>query len=76
MSAHDHADAATATPMAAAAHGSCKGYLTGFVLSVVLTAIPFWLVMSGALDNKQATAIVIMAFARCRSSSTWSSSCI
>jgi cytochrome o ubiquinol oxidase operon protein cyoD len=40
-----------------------KGYLTGFILSVILTAIPFWLVMTGALESKQATAIVIMAFA-------------
>jgi cytochrome o ubiquinol oxidase operon protein cyoD len=45
------------------AHGSFRGYLTGFLLSVVLTAIPFWLVMHNVLDNKQATAIVIMAFA-------------
>ena len=45
------------------AHGSLKSYLTGFGLSVVLTAIPFWLVMTGALDSKQATAIAIMAFA-------------
>ena len=29
-----------------AAHGTLKGYLTGFVLSVFLTAIPFWLVMA------------------------------
>jgi cytochrome o ubiquinol oxidase operon protein cyoD len=47
----------------AQAHGSFRGYLTGFLLSVVLTAIPFWLVMTNALDNKQATALVIMAFA-------------
>jgi cytochrome o ubiquinol oxidase operon protein cyoD len=47
----------------AQAHGSFRGYLTGFLLSVVLTAIPFWLVMTNALDNKQATAIIIMAFA-------------
>ncbi|CAN7368568.1 cytochrome o ubiquinol oxidase subunit IV [Bosea sp. LjRoot9] len=45
------------------AHGSFRGYLTGFLLSVVLTAIPFWLVMNNVLDNKQATALVIMAFA-------------
>jgi cytochrome o ubiquinol oxidase operon protein cyoD len=45
------------------AHGSRKSYLTGFGLSVVLTAIPFWLVMSGILGNNQATALVIMAFA-------------
>ena len=45
------------------AHGSFSTYLRGFVLSVVLTAVPFWLVMSGALGSKQATALVIMAFA-------------
>ena len=31
-------------------HGSRRIYLIGFLLSVVLTAIPFWLVMSHALD--------------------------
>ncbi len=46
-----------------AAHGTLATYLLGFVLSVVLTAIPFWLVMSGALPSRQATALVIMAFA-------------
>ncbi|OAF13469.1 cytochrome o ubiquinol oxidase subunit IV [Bradyrhizobium centrolobii] len=45
------------------AHGTLSTYLLGFVLSVVLTAIPFWLVMSGALPSKQITALVIMAFA-------------
>ena len=59
MSAHDHADHSHG----GAAHGSLKGYLIGFVLSVILTAIPFWLVMSGAIDNKQATAVIIMVFA-------------
>ena len=44
-------------------HISLKGYMTGFVLSVILTAIPFWMVMTGAIDNKQATAIIVMAFA-------------
>ena len=43
--------------------GSLNGYLIGFGLSVVLTAIPFWLVMADVLDNKIATAISIMAFA-------------
>jgi cytochrome o ubiquinol oxidase operon protein cyoD len=45
------------------AHGSLKSYLIGFGLSVVLTAIPFWLVMTGALGDNQMTAFVIMAFA-------------
>jgi len=44
-------------------HGSRRGYLTGFVLSAILTAIPFWLVMSGALANRQATVLVIVALA-------------
>jgi cytochrome o ubiquinol oxidase operon protein cyoD len=44
-------------------HGSLRAYLTGFALSVVLTAVPFWLVISGALGSKQATVLTIMAFA-------------
>jgi cytochrome o ubiquinol oxidase operon protein cyoD len=44
------------------AHGSLKGYLVGFGLSVVLTAIPFWLVMTGALPA-QATGFIIVGFA-------------
>lgn len=44
-------------------HSTLKGYLTGFGLSVVLTAIPFWLVMTGALHNNPATVAVIVALA-------------
>ncbi len=44
-------------------HGSLRGYLIGFGLSVLLTAIPFWLVMGDALGSKLATAIVIMVLA-------------
>ena len=44
-------------------HGSLRSYLIGFGLSVVLTAIPFWLVMGGVIDNKTVTAMLIMAFA-------------
>src|SRR3546814_17037575 len=46
-----------------AAHGTLKGYLTGFGLSVVLTAIPFWIVMSGAIADRTAAARVVLAFA-------------
>ncbi len=46
-----------------APHGSLASYLTGFVLSVILTAIPFWLVMSDVIADKTVTALVIMAFA-------------
>ncbi|MBM6596533.1 cytochrome o ubiquinol oxidase subunit IV [Microvirga pudoricolor] len=45
------------------AHGTFRGYMTGFVLSVILTAIPFWLVMADVLDDTLLTSIVIMAFA-------------
>ncbi|AXV18055.1 cytochrome o ubiquinol oxidase subunit IV (plasmid) [Neorhizobium sp. SOG26] len=44
-----------------AAHGSFKSYMIGFVLSVILTAIPFWLVMGGVFDSKLATAFMVMA---------------
>jgi cytochrome o ubiquinol oxidase operon protein cyoD len=43
--------------------GSRRGYLVGFALSVVLTAIPFWLVMTGVLASVSATAITIFALA-------------
>jgi len=44
-------------------HSTFSGYMTGFVLSVILTAIPFWLVMGQVLPSKNATALVILAFA-------------
>jgi len=47
----------------AAAHGSLKDYMTGFVLSVILTAIPFWIVMTGAIADKNVAAFVVMGFA-------------
>ncbi|MEM9256123.1 MAG: cytochrome o ubiquinol oxidase subunit IV [Pseudomonadota bacterium] len=37
-------------------HATLKGYMTGFLLSAVLTAIPFWLVLGDVLDSK--TAII------------------
>ncbi|MEM7662372.1 MAG: cytochrome o ubiquinol oxidase subunit IV [Pseudomonadota bacterium] len=41
------------------AHGSYRSYLIGFGLSVVLTIIPFWVVMSGSV-NSEALAIGII----------------
>lgn len=41
-------------------HGSFRGYMTGFILSVILTGIPFWLVMSGAIESKAGLSAVIM----------------
>jgi cytochrome o ubiquinol oxidase operon protein cyoD len=45
------------------AQGTFRSYMTGFVLSVVLTAIPFWLVMGNVLNDTLVTSIVIMALA-------------
>ena len=44
-------------------HGTRKSYLTGFGLSVVLTAIPFWLVMAHVIPDPRGTAFVVMGFA-------------
>ena len=43
-------------------HASYRGYIVGFLLSVVLTAIPFWLVMAKVLPT-QLTSVVILLFA-------------
>ena len=44
-------------------HVSLKGYMIGFVLAVLLTAVPFALVMSGGLKDSGTTAPVILGFA-------------
>ena len=44
-------------------HGSRRGYLIGFGLSALLTAVPFWLVMTGVLTDAQTTAVTIIALA-------------
>ncbi|KFC68332.1 cytochrome o ubiquinol oxidase subunit IV [Massilia varians] len=43
-------------------HYSMKDYAIGFVLSLILTAIPFWLVMGNVLPP-ETTKYVIMGFA-------------
>lgn len=44
-------------------HVSVKGYVTGFILSVILTAIPFWLVMAKVLPSPKMTGFVLLGFA-------------
>lgn len=44
-------------------HGDFRSYMTGFVLSVILTAIPFTLVMSGGLESRALTALIVLLFA-------------
>lgn len=43
-----------------AEHGSLKGYLIGFGLSVILTAIPFWLVMGDVFSSTLATVVLVL----------------
>jgi cytochrome o ubiquinol oxidase operon protein cyoD len=69
MSADAHAGHDAAHPAHSDAHGhgqdhgSLKSYMIGFVLSVILTVIPFYLVMTGALQNKQLTIAIVVAMA-------------
>ncbi|KAF3996335.1 cytochrome o ubiquinol oxidase subunit IV [Glaciimonas immobilis] len=53
---HDHHDAHVD-------HGSFKTYVTGFVLAVILTAIPFWLVLGKVFDKSSTTGLVLLGFA-------------
>ena len=46
-----------------AAHGTRKGYVIGFLLSVVLTAIPFWLVMAKVVDRPGVTGALLLGLA-------------
>ncbi|WCT73114.1 cytochrome o ubiquinol oxidase subunit IV [Sphingomonas naphthae] len=63
MSAHDHAHGSHDDHHGDTPHGSMGGYMIGFGLSAILTAIPFWLVMSEVLGSASWTAVAIMAFA-------------
>jgi cytochrome o ubiquinol oxidase subunit IV len=58
MSAADHP-----SPGHGAPHGTMRDYVIGFIASVVLTAIPFWLVMGGPPLSKGVVAFIIIAFA-------------
>lgn len=44
-----------------APHASRRTYLIGFLLSVVLTALPFWMVMSGGFDSTTAIVAIMAA---------------
>ena len=49
---HGHAD-----------HGSFKSYVTGFLLAVILTAIPFWLVLGKVFDKSGTTGLILLGLA-------------
>jgi cytochrome o ubiquinol oxidase operon protein cyoD len=48
------------TTNAGSSHGSYKSYIIGFVLSVILTAIPFGLVMFETLPKSTTLALVLI----------------
>ncbi|KAA9000076.1 cytochrome o ubiquinol oxidase subunit IV [Affinibrenneria salicis] len=49
------------TDHSGASHGSVKSYLTGFILSVILTVIPFALVMNGSASH----TVLVLALVGC-----------
>ena len=58
LGAHDH----EAHGHGEGHYGTMKDYLTGFALSVILTAIPFWIVMADVFRSPVTAAVVIMVF--------------
>ena len=57
---HDHEDG---HGDGAQVHFSLRGYLVGFALSVILTAIPFWLVMAKVIADRNTAVLVLGGFA-------------
>ncbi|MBY4896141.1 cytochrome o ubiquinol oxidase subunit IV [Cupriavidus sp. AU9028] len=55
--AHDHHDDDGHSPV------TLRGYVTGFVLAVILTVIPFWLVMGNVIADSSTTAMVLLGLA-------------
>jgi len=58
MSAHENTD----QHVEGAPHASFKEYMIGFGLSVILTIIPFWLVLAGGFDSRGMTIFIVIAF--------------
>lgn len=44
-------------------HSTLKGYTIGFVLAVILTAIPFWLVMGNVIKSSSTAGLVLLGIA-------------
>ncbi|WP_066340125.1 cytochrome o ubiquinol oxidase subunit IV [Azohydromonas lata] len=44
-------------------HATVGGYVKGFILAVLLTVIPFWLVMGKVFQSPTTTTLVLLAFA-------------
>lgn len=61
--AHDTAVSHASDDAGEGAHFTLRIYLTGFVAAAVLTAVAFWIVMSGAIASRAAATAVIVALA-------------
>ena len=66
MSAEHTHDAHAAHDESGAPHGTYRDYMTGFVLAVILTIIPFFLVMARPIESPGYTAAIVLicAFAQ------------
>jgi cytochrome o ubiquinol oxidase subunit IV len=64
---HDVAHGSDATHesshVTGAFHATLKDYVTGLLLAVILTAIPFWLVMGKVLSSSGGTTVIILTLA-------------
>ena len=60
---HDHHDDHDDHHGDVGPHSSLRDYTIGFVLSVILTAIPFWLVMAKVIADRNTAILVLGAFA-------------
>ena len=60
---HGHDDHANGGHDANEPHSTFSGYMTGFLLSIILTAIPFWLVMAKVISDRPTAVMVLGGFA-------------
>jgi cytochrome o ubiquinol oxidase operon protein cyoD len=51
------------TPHTGASHGSVKSYIVGFIFSVLLTVVPFWMVMNPGESSYTTILYVVIGMA-------------
>ena len=61
--AGDHAHGEAHADSSEAGTFTLRGYLTGFAVAAVLTAIAFWVVMTGAIASAAAAGAVVVTLA-------------
>jgi cytochrome o ubiquinol oxidase operon protein cyoD len=63
VSGHGPGHGHDAHPESGAPHGTYRDYMTGFVLAVILTVIPFFLVMARPIESPGYTAAIVLVCA-------------